>query len=298
MGGGKVLEEGHTVTLDWSKLDKVASKQCNVVPVIVQDTKSGAVLIAAYANEKALQETLKQRVCVLWSTSRNELWVKGATSGDTLDLDDVLINCEQNSLLYKVTPRRTGACHTKDASGESRFSCYYRRVIAKSRENSKDLSLSLSHMISPARPRDKACVLIKPAPAKAASNVSVFLAAFLPWGILAPLNILKLQLNKVSPGAHLWVPSETEQCQAACGIARMWATLFWSMQFANAVASLYLHYHRERGLTLLGAAHKLIVGTTLLKAYLGGVIYWPIGLAGPAIEWMFALLFLNEVRGM
>ena len=90
----------------------------------------------------------------------------------------------------------------------------------------------------------------------------------------------------------------TEQCQAACGIARMWATLFWSMQFANAVACLYLHYHRERGLTLLGAAHKLIVGTTLLKAYLGGVIYWPIGLAGPAIEWMFALLFLNEVRGM
>merc|ERR1712146_521229 len=87
------------------------------------------VLIAAYVNEIALQETFKRRVCCLWSTSRNELWVKGATSGDTLDLDDVLINCEQNSLVYKVTPRRKGACHTKDENGNTRVSCYYRRVV-------------------------------------------------------------------------------------------------------------------------------------------------------------------------
>ena len=128
-----------------------------------------------------------------------------------------------------------------------------------------------------------------------ASGMSVFLVAFLPWGILAPLNVLKLQLNKVSPGAHLWVPLETEQCQAACGVARMWATLFWSMQFANACASLYLHYHRERGLALLGVSHKLVVGTILLKAYLSGVIYWPIGLCGACIEWIFAALFVREL---
>ena len=114
MGGKhKELEEGSVVTLDWTKLDKVASKKCNVVPVVVQDSRSGAVLIATYANELALKETFKRRVCCLWSTSRNELWVKGATSGDTLDLDDVFINCEQNSLLYKVTPRRKGACHRR-----------------------------------------------------------------------------------------------------------------------------------------------------------------------------------------
>merc|ERR1711924_450364 len=76
-------------------------------------------------------------------TSRNELWVKGATSGDTLDLDDVLINCEQNSLLCKVTPRRKGACHTKDFAGNSRVGCYYRRV-----EPSGDgASLMLSHLV-------------------------------------------------------------------------------------------------------------------------------------------------------
>lgn len=77
------------------------------------------VLILAYANEEALRETRRRRVCVLWSTSRHKLWVKGETSGDYLDLVTVLVNCEQNSLLYLVRPRRTGACHTRDHRGPS-----------------------------------------------------------------------------------------------------------------------------------------------------------------------------------
>jgi len=129
-----------------------------------------------------------------------------------------------------------------------------------------------------------------------APSVSVFLVAFFPWGVLAPLNVLKLQLNKVSPGAHLWVPAATEQCQAACGVARMWATLFWSLQFASAIAAIYLHYNRERGLALLGVSQKLVVGSILLKAYAQGVIYWPIGLAGGLVEWTFALLYVRELR--
>ena len=128
------------------------------------------------------------------------------------------------------------------------------------------------------------------------SGLSVYLVAFLPWGVLAPLNFVKLMLNTVSPMAHIWVPKETEQCQAACGIARMWASLFWSMQFANAVACIYLHYHRERGLACLSVSHKVVVGGLLLKAYLGGVIYWPIGLAGAVCEWSFALAFVRALR--
>merc|ERR1712176_1260013 len=57
----------------------------------------------------------------------NELWAKGATSGDVLDLVEVRCNCEQNSLVYLVRPRRYGACHTKK-NGISRRSCYYRRL--------------------------------------------------------------------------------------------------------------------------------------------------------------------------
>lgn len=152
MGGHKELEEGVAVKLDWNKLDKVASKKCDVVPVVVQDTATGAVLIAAYVNEVALQETLKRRVCCLWSTSRNELWVKGATSGDTLDLDEIRINCEQNSLLYLVTPRNVGACHTKGADGVSRISCYYRAL-----EQLPDGTLALSHADIYSAPRCLPC---------------------------------------------------------------------------------------------------------------------------------------------
>ena len=126
--GGTELEEGVSLKLDYSKLEKVASKKCDVVPVVVQDSRTGRVLIVAYVNELALAETFKRRVCCLWSTSRNELWVKGATSGDTLELDDVFVNCEQNSLLMLCHPRRKGACHTKDAHGQTRVSCYYRRL--------------------------------------------------------------------------------------------------------------------------------------------------------------------------
>ena len=49
-----------------------------------------------------------------------------ATSGDTLDLVDVRVNCEQNSLLYRVRPRTGGVCHTKDGDGAARTTCYYR----------------------------------------------------------------------------------------------------------------------------------------------------------------------------
>ena len=124
-----------------------------------------------------------------------------------------------------------------------------------------------------------------------------YLAAVLPWGVLAPLNLIKLLLNKVSPGAHLWVPYETEQCQAACGVARMWAQLFWSLQFVFAVAYVHVHYNREQtGLVYAGIAAKLIVGTILLKAYLQGVIHWPIGLTGAACDWLLAAAFAYELR--
>ena len=67
------------------------------------------------------------RTLVLWSTSRNELWEKGKTSGQTFDLIEVRVNCEQNSLLYKVRPRAGGICHTKNREGAPR-NCYYRVV--------------------------------------------------------------------------------------------------------------------------------------------------------------------------
>jgi phosphoribosyl-AMP cyclohydrolase len=122
------LEEGTELTLDFAKLAKIGGDGHQVVPVAVQDADTGEVLIVAYANEEALRATLEAKEAVFYSTSRNELWHKGATSGDTLSIVDVMVNCEQNSLLYKVRPNGKGACHTKDASGQTRAGCYYRRI--------------------------------------------------------------------------------------------------------------------------------------------------------------------------
>ncbi len=123
------LEEGLELQLDYRKLAKVGKSAQDVVPVVLQHAESGEVLFVGYANQQALHATLETRTAVLWSTSRNELWHKGATSGDVLELEDVRVNCEQNSLLYRVRPRRGGACHTTDAQGKTRASCYYRRLV-------------------------------------------------------------------------------------------------------------------------------------------------------------------------
>ena len=122
------LENGTSVLMDFEKLRKVSACQEPVVPVIVQDAVSKQVLILAYANEKALRHTLESGLATFWSTSRNELWIKGKTSGDELNIVEVRVNCEQNSLLYLVTMAGKGSCHVKDAKGQTRFGCYYRRI--------------------------------------------------------------------------------------------------------------------------------------------------------------------------
>ncbi len=126
------LEESTELQLDFTKLASVAATGAAVVPVVVQHADTLAVLIVAYANQAALDRSRETGVATLWSTSRNELWIKGATSGDYLDLVEIRVNCEQNSLLYLVRPRQGGVCHTRDESGATRTSCYYRRLDSKS----------------------------------------------------------------------------------------------------------------------------------------------------------------------
>lgn len=123
----KELEEGTKLQLDFRKLLKATTACPDILPVAVQNADTGEVILVAYANEQALRASIEQRMAVFWSTSRNELWEKGKTSGETFDLLEVRVNCEQNSLLYIVRPRRSGICHTKNAAGAPR-NCYYRRI--------------------------------------------------------------------------------------------------------------------------------------------------------------------------
>lgn len=99
-----------------------------LLPVVTQDHITKDVLILAFANRAAFEETRESGYATYWSRSRNELWKKGMTSGDMLEIKEIRINCEQNSLLYLVEPRGKGACHAKKEDGNPYSSCYYRRI--------------------------------------------------------------------------------------------------------------------------------------------------------------------------
>jgi len=122
------LEEGIGLDLDFTKLRKVANCGADVLPAVAQDARTGEVLIVGYANELALETARETGMATFWSTSRDELWIKGTTSGDYLRLEEIRVNCEQNSILYRVVPAGKGACHTKNREGVARSGCYYRRL--------------------------------------------------------------------------------------------------------------------------------------------------------------------------
>ena len=84
-----------------------------LIPAIVQDVSSNEVLMLAYMNSESLSLTLSTGKATYWSRSRNELWVKGATSGHFQQVHSVTLDCDSDALLIKVT--QTGvACHTGD----------------------------------------------------------------------------------------------------------------------------------------------------------------------------------------
>ena len=124
----KMLEEGSEVCIDFEK-------RGGFVPAIVQDVKDGRVLMLAYVNQLAYETTLEKGMATFWSTSRNELWTKGETSGDFLKIVAILTDCDQDALIYKVEPQGGGACHTKNPeTGKTRETCFYRKVDLQSKQ--------------------------------------------------------------------------------------------------------------------------------------------------------------------
>ncbi len=122
------IEESSSLSLDFSKLGKIANLGQDLIPAVAQDIESGAVLIIGYVNPEALEYSKKHGVATFYSTSRDEIWIKGATSGDYLDIVEIRVNCEQNSILYLVRLRKSGSCHTKNPDGSSRYGCFYRKI--------------------------------------------------------------------------------------------------------------------------------------------------------------------------
>ncbi|GEM_PF-200650 len=135
-----ILEEGDKIMLDFCKLRDYfigQDQEKGIMPVVVQHWLTKEVLILAYVNREALKYSLRHHIAAFWSTSRNELWVKGLTSGCVLKLVEIRVNCEQNSLLYLVEPiKGEGACHTKE-NGVYRKDCFYRRILFNGKQLEK-----------------------------------------------------------------------------------------------------------------------------------------------------------------
>ena len=104
-------------------LEKLDFEKGNgLIPVVVQDAKTKEVLMQAYANRQAVEHTLKTGKATYWSRSRNELWVKGETSGYTQKIISISTDCDYDSLLYVVL--QTGpACHTVE------YSCFFNKML-------------------------------------------------------------------------------------------------------------------------------------------------------------------------
>ena len=120
-----LIEETNELMLDWEKINNISSKN-HVIPVAVQNILTKEVIHVAYINEAALKESIRLKKAVFWSTSRNRLWFKGAESGNTFTLNHIFVNCEQNSLVFQVTPDKGNICHTS-YNGVAN-NCYYREL--------------------------------------------------------------------------------------------------------------------------------------------------------------------------
>ena len=92
-----------------------------LIPAVVQDAATGQVLMVAWMNQEALRRTRKTGQAHFWSRSRQELWHKGATSGNFMNVREIWVDCDADTLLLKVDPDGP-ACHTGEQS------CFYRRL--------------------------------------------------------------------------------------------------------------------------------------------------------------------------
>ncbi len=103
------------------ELDFAKSKE-GLLPAIVQDAVKGTVLMLAYINKESWEKTLLTGKAHFWSRSRQQLWLKGESSGHVQLIREILIDCDQDTVVFKVEQIGGAACHKGYAS------CFFRRV--------------------------------------------------------------------------------------------------------------------------------------------------------------------------
>lgn len=93
-----------------------------LLPAVVQDYQTDEVLMLAYINKLAWEKTLETGKAHYWSRSRNKLWLKGETSGHVQRIHQILVDCDEDTVIYKVEQLGGAACHTGHRS------CFYRQL--------------------------------------------------------------------------------------------------------------------------------------------------------------------------
>ena len=116
------------------KLHLQFDKRGGLLPVAVQESSTGQVLMLASVNQEAFDISLKTLKATFWSTSKNQIWTKGLTSGNTLLIDEILIDCDQDAIIYKVTLEKGGVCHTYNEQGQNRKACFYRKLDLENKQ--------------------------------------------------------------------------------------------------------------------------------------------------------------------
>ena len=110
---------GAFVFMDYTKLD-------GLIPAVIQDAETAEVLMVGFMNEQALAETRRTGYATFFSRTRGTLWRKGETSGNRLQVTDILVDCDEDTVLLKVKRQGDGhVCHTGERT------CFYRTLIDK-----------------------------------------------------------------------------------------------------------------------------------------------------------------------
>lgn len=102
-----------------TKLD--FDKMGGLIPAIVQDSKTNEVLMLGFMNKEAWEKTLKISKVTFWSRTRNELWTKGETSGNFLNVKEIFIDCDDDTILIKAEPKGP-TCHTGNKT------CFFKEI--------------------------------------------------------------------------------------------------------------------------------------------------------------------------
>lgn len=109
-------------TNNWT--DNVQFNSDGLIAAIAQEASSGKVLMLAWMNLEALQETVRTKTAVYWSRSRQKLWYKGEESGHTQLVEEIRLDCDGDAILLLVKQQGGIACHT------GRHSCFYQKLIS------------------------------------------------------------------------------------------------------------------------------------------------------------------------